>query len=235
MPSPLTPKNSGSNLTTPSDQSVTTQSGEARKPGPQAPAKALPLRVPIIDDLPERAKLVEQGLAENAVVHTASQLHGKQLLDLVSEIRPDVIIMDCESPDRDSIESLRSVVQNMSKPIVMFVEEENDQAQRAAIEAGVSAYVVDGLTPRRVRPVIDVAIARFKVMDGLRSELKKTKDDLAARKVIERAKGLLMKSRNMSEEEAFAAMRTMSQERGRPLKEIAESVISVLTLLGGQA
>ena len=126
MPSPLTPKNSGSNLTTPSDQSVTTQSGEARKPEPQAPAKALPLRVLIIDDLPERAKLVEQGLAENAVVHTASQLHGKQLLDLVSEIRPDVIIMDCESPDRDSIESLRSVVQNMSKPIVMFVEEEND-------------------------------------------------------------------------------------------------------------
>ena len=117
----------------------------------------------------------------------------------------------------------------------MFVEKENDAAQRAAIEAGVSAYVVDGLTPRRVRPIIDVAIARFKIVDGLRSELKKTKEDLAARKVIERAKGLLMKSRDMSEEEAYAAMRTMSQERGKPLKEVAESVISVLTLLGGPA
>lgn len=232
MTSPQTLRNSGSRLTTHSDDTSITDEA-AKQAGPSAPP-ALPLRVLIIDENPDRAQLVEQGLSENAIVHSASQLHGKQLLDLIAEILPDVIIMDCESPDRDSIESLRTVVQNNPKPIVMFVEEENDDAQRAAIEAGVSAYVVDGLTPRRVRPVIDVAIARFKVMDGLRSELKKTKEDLAARKVIERAKGLLMKTRSMSEEEAYAAMRTMSQERGRPLKDIAESVISVLTLLGGQ-
>ena len=193
-----------------------------------------PLRVLIIDDSPERAKLVEQGLADNAIVHVTHQVYGKQLLDQIANILPDVIIMDCDSPNRDTIESLRNVVQSNPKPIVMFVEDENDDNQRAAIEAGVSAYVVDGLTPRRVRPIIDVAIARFQVMDGLRSELKKTKDDLAARKVIERAKGLLMKTRNMSEDEAYKAMRTMSQERGRPLKEIAENVISVLTLIEDQ-
>ena len=234
MNSLVTLQKSGSRLTTHSDHKRETLSVVKEQAEPTAsPARVL--CVLIIDDNPERASLVEQGLAQDAVVHTASKLHGTALLDLIAEIRPDVIIMDCESPDRDSIESLRAVVQNNPKPIVMFVEEENDQGQTAAIEAGVSAYVVDGLTPKRVRPVIDVAIARFRVMDDLRSELKKTKEDLAARKVIERAKGLLMKSRNMSEEEAYAAMRTMSQERGKPLKEIAESVISVLTLLGGKA
>ena len=233
MVSRQTLKNSGSKLTTRSDMKTAKVKTEQANQAEQSAPPAVPLRVLVIDDNPERANLVERGLEKNAIVHTASQLQGKQLLDLIAEILPDVIIMDCESPNRDSIESLRTVVQNNPKAIVMFVEEENDTAQRAAIEAGVSAYVVDGLTPKRVRPVIDVAIARFQVMDGLRSELKKTKEDLAARKVIERAKGLLMKTRNMTEEEAYAAMRTMSQERGLPLKEIAETVISVMSLLSG--
>ena len=232
MISHQTRTNSGSSLTTPSD--TTAHADESEVVAGSSIAATSPLKVLVIDDNPERAHLVEQGLAQNAIVHVASQLFGKRLLDCVAEVMPDVIIMDCESPDRDSIESLRTVVQNNPRPIVMFVEEEDGETHQAAIEAGVSAYVVDGLTPKRIRPVIDVAIARFKVMDGLRSELKKTKEDLAARKVIERAKGLLMKSRDMTEEEAYAAMRTMSQERGRPLKDIADSVISVLTLLGGQ-
>lgn len=204
----------------------------ADKKGQQAIQPAAPLRVLLIDDTPERAKLVEQGLSETSIVHTANKVHGLELLDLISEIKPDVIIMDCFSPDRDSIESLRTVVQNNPKPIVMFVEEENPDGFQQAIDAGVSAYVVDGLTPKRVKPVIDVAIARFKVMDGLRSELKKTKDDLAARKVIEKAKGMLMHKRGMTEDEAFAAMRTMSQERGSPLKEVAENIIAILSMLG---
>ncbi len=201
--------------------------------GQQDSLAAAPLRVLLIDDLPERAALVEQGLSDAAIVHTANQVHGRALLDLIAEIQPDVIIVDCYSPGRDSIESLRTVAQNNPKPIVMFVEEENPSGFQQAIDAGVSAYVVDGLTPKRVKPVIDVAIARFKVMDGLRTELKKTKDDLAARKVIEKAKGMLMHKRGMTEDEAFAAMRTMSQERGSPMKDIAENVISILGLLEG--
>ncbi|MFC7290598.1 ANTAR domain-containing response regulator [Hirschia litorea] len=189
------------------------------------------LRVLLIDDNPKRATLVEQGLTESALVHTASKVHGRALLDLIAVIKPDVIIMDCYSPDRDSIESLRTVVQNNPKPIVMFVEEEDPQGFQQAIDAGVSAYVVDGLTPKRVKPVIDVAIARFKVMNDLRCELKKTKDDLAARKVIEKAKGMLMHKRDMTEDQAYAAMRTMSQERGTPLKDVAENIIAILSLL----
>ena len=108
-----TPQNSGSRLTTHSDDTAT-KDDSGKQAGPTV-QPAAPLRVLIIDDNPERAQMVEQGLAEDAVVHSASQLHGKQLLDLVAEILPDVIIMDCESPDRDSIESLRTVVQKKSK------------------------------------------------------------------------------------------------------------------------
>ncbi len=197
----------------------------------QGSTPAANLRVLLIDNNPERAQLVEEGLAEAAIVQTKSQVHGTELLNLIAANQPDVIIVDCNSPGRDSIESLRTVAQNNPKPIVMFVEEENPTGFQQAIEAGVSAYVVDGLTPKRVKPVIDVAIARFKVMNDLRSELKKTKDDLAARKVIEKAKGILMDKRGMTEEEAFIAMRTMSQERGIPLRDIAETVISVMSLL----
>lgn len=140
--------------------------------------------------------------------------------------------MDCNSPDRDTIESLRLVAQSNPKPIVMFVEEEGSDQMTAAIEAGVSAYVIDGLTPKRVRPLIQTAIARFKVMDGLQSELRKTRDDLAARKVIERAKGLLMQRQGMTEEQAFKAMRDMSQKQGKPLKSVAENVIAILDMIG---
>lgn len=224
MTSPLTLKNSGSRLTT--DSSDTSSSGRA------AASAALPLRVLIVDDDAERAKLVEEGLAENALVTMAMQIHGRPLLDLISRLQPDVIIMDCESPDRDTIESLRQVAQTNPKPIVMFVEEEGSAFMHEAIQAGVSAYVIDGLKPKRVRPLIDTAITRFKVMDGLRSELKKTKDDLAARKVIERAKGLLMERQNMSEDEAFSALRGMSQQQSKPLKEVAESVIAIFGLIG---
>ncbi|MEO0549777.1 MAG: ANTAR domain-containing protein [Pseudomonadota bacterium] len=192
----------------------------------------MPLRVLLVDDDAERAKLVEEGLSENAVVTLATQVHGRPLLDLISRMQPDVIIMDCQSPDRDTIESLRQVAQSNPKPIVMFVEEQGSHFMQEAIEAGVSAYVIDGLKPNRVRPLIDTAMTRFKVMDGLRSELKKTKDDLAARKVIERAKGLLMERQQMTEEQAFSAMRDMSQQQSKPLKEVAESVIAIFDLIG---
>lgn len=217
---------SGSSSTLPSELSETelnTKSG---------PATA-PLRVLLIDENPDRARQVEEGLAENAVVHTATKTHGRVLLETIKRIAPDVIIMDCDSPDRDTIESLRMVAQSNPKPIVMFVDEEGSEQMHDALDAGVSAYVIDGLTPKRVKPLIDTAIARFRQMDNLKSELQKTKDDLAARKVIERAKGLLMKHHGMSEDEAFAAMRTMSQQQGKPLKDVAENVLTIVGMLIG--
>lgn len=225
-----TRKNYGCVLTTPSDTLETKDMPDQTSDGP-----AYTLRVLIIDEDAERAKLVEDGLAQNSVVHMSTKLHGRALLDLIADIQPDVIIMDCNSPDRDTIESLRQVAQANPKPIVMFVEEEGTDLMTEAIEAGVSAYVIDGLTPKRVRPLIDTAIARFKVVDGLKSELRKTKDDLAARKIIERAKGLLMSQQGMSEDQAFTAMRDMSQQQGKPLKDIAQNVIAILDLLDTNA
>ena len=224
MSFPPTLKNSGS-------KSITFSS-VCDTPGGTASDAVLPLRVLLVDNDAERAKMVEEGLAENAVVTMATEIHGRPLLDLIARLQPDVIIMDCQSPDRDTIESLRQVAQSNPKPIVMFVEEEGSAFMREAIEAGVSAYVIDGLKPNRVRPLIDTAMTRFKVMDGLRSELKKTKSDLAARKVIERAKGLLMEHQQMTEDQAFGAMRGMSQQQSKPLKEVAESVIAIFDLIG---
>lgn len=222
---PIQP-NSGSNSTFLSDSEMKSDAGPAE-------IKTIPLRVLLIDEDPERVSRVEEGLsARNAVVHTAVRTHGRNLLDLISKISPDVIIIDCNSPDRDTIESLRMVAQSNPKPIVMFVEEEGGERMQDAIEAGVSAYVIDGLTPKRVQPLIDTAIARFRHIDGLRNELKKTREDLASRKTIERAKGLLMTHHGMSEEEAFAAMRTMSQQQGKPIKDVAESVMTIVGMLG---
>ena len=192
-----------------------------------------PLIVLLIDEDPDRVRQVEEGLAENAVVHTATHIHGRILLDMITRVSPDVIIMDCDSPDRDTIESLRMVAQSNPKPIVMFVDEEGSEKMQEALDAGVSAYVIDGLKPKRVKPLIDTAIARFRQMDNLKTELRKTKDDLAARKVIERAKGMLMKHHGMSEDEAFAAMRTMSQQQGKPLKDVAENVLTIVGMLIG--
>ena len=226
MTSQQTPASSGSSSILPSDA----QQPETATPKGAASAAA-PLRVLLIDEDPERARQVEEGLMSNAVVHTTIQTHGRVLLELISKISPDVIIMDCNSPDRDTIESLRLVAQSNPKPIVMFVEEEGGDRMQDAIDAGVSAYVIDGLKPKRVQPLIDTAIARFRHMDNLRNELKKTKEDLAARKKIERAKGLLMQHHGMTEDQAFSSMRTMSQQQGKPLKEIAESVLTILGML----
>ena len=191
----------------------------------------LPLIILLIDSDGERAKIVEEGLSGRAIVRQASSEHGGDLLNLVNELQPDVIIIDCESPDRDTIENLRTVARENPKPIVMFVEDGDGELAREAVRAGVSAYIVDGLSATRVKPVIDIAIERFSMIDSLRRELEKSKADLAARKTIERAKGLLMEKRQMSENDAYAAMRSMAMKQGKPLLEVAESIISVASLL----
>lgn len=229
MSSLQTPKSSGSKSITPSSQ--TTHADTAPGAPPAEPSSTDTLRVLVIDDDAERAQLVEEGLEGNATVHLANRVHGQALIDVVANVRPDVIIVDCNSPDRDTLESLRSMAQSNPKPIVMFVEEEGEERLNDAIDAGVSAYVIDGLQPKRVRPLIDVAIARFKVVDNLRTELQKTKDDLAARKVIEKAKGLLMDKQNLTEEQAFSMLRDLSQQQGLPMPRVAENMIAILDML----
>lgn len=191
-----------------------------------------PLIVLLIDSDPRRAAIVEQGLRDRAVVHIANDLTSVGLLERINGLQPDAIIIDCESPDRDTIENLRTVARENPKPIVMFVEDGDGSLAKEAVRAGVSAYIVDGLSESRILPVIEVAIERFKMVDGLWKELQKSKDDLETRKVVERAKGLLMEKRGMNEQSAYSAMRETSMTSGKPLKQVAEEILSIADLLG---
>jgi response regulator NasT len=191
------------------------------------------LLVLLVDSDPERVRVVEQGLAGFAVVRKATATGTTSLLEQINRWQPDVIIIDCEAPDRDTIENLRTVARENPKPIVMFVEDGDGTLAREAIRAGVSAYIVDGLTEVRVKPVLEVAIERFKLVSELRQELEKSKADLAARKVIEKAKGILMKQRGLSEDDAYSAMRSMAMKQAKSLKEVSENIISVADLLRG--
>jgi len=190
-----------------------------------------PLIVLLIDSDAERARIVEAGLRGAAITKLASSDSGN-ILSSISELQPDVIIMDCESPDRDMIENLRIVARENPKPIVMFVEDGDGSLAKEAVRAGVSAYIVDGLTASRIQPVIEVAIERFKMFDGLQRELEKSKEDLEARKAIERAKGILMDKRNISESEAFASMRKLAMQESITIKQVADKILTVASLLG---
>jgi len=190
-----------------------------------------PLIVLLIDSDAERARIVEAGLRGAAITKLASSDSGN-ILSSISELQPDVIIMDCESPDRDTIENLRIVARENPKPIVMFVEDGDGSLAKEAVRAGVSAYIVDGLTSSRIQPVIEVAIERFKMFDGLQRELEKSKEDLEARKAIERAKGILMDKRGISESEAFASMRKLAMQESITIKQVADKILSVASLLG---
>jgi len=190
-----------------------------------------PLIVLLIDSDAERARIVEAGLRGAAITKLASSDSGN-ILSSISDLQPDVIIMDCESPDRDTIENLRIVARENPKPIVMFVEDGDGSLAKEAVRAGVSAYIVDGLTSSRVQSVIEVAIERFKMFDSLQRELEKSKEDLEARKSIERAKGILMDKRGISEGEAFASMRKLAMQESTTIKQVADKILSVASLLG---
>ena len=192
-----------------------------------------PLKILIIDSNDERAAVVEAGLAGYG---DAQILRMGLLVDLarkIEEIQPDVIFVDVDSPDRDTLENMRSVSDVLPRPIVMFVEESGASLAEEALRAGVSAYIVDGLSEKRVKPILDVAILRFKVFQKMREELDKAKSDLASRKVVERAKGLLMEQRRLSEEDAYRFLRNTAMKEGKSILEIADSLISISRLLKG--
>lgn len=191
------------------------------------------MRVLIIDPDEARAALVAEGLGEvrPLEVRRAGSFEAVEQ-DLVA-FAPDVIVIACDSPDRDTLESLRDATGANPRPIVMFVDRSAPGLAEAAVEAGVAAYVVDGLSPGRVRPILDVAMRRFELMQKLRGELDKAQADLAARKVIERAKGLLMRERGLDEEQAFQALRKLAMDKGRPLGAVAADLLAFAGLLKG--
>ena len=150
----------------------------------------------------------------------------------IRERAPDVIIVDLTSPTRDMIEELTLAAGPMDRPVAMFVDKSDDGMTKAAIEAGVSAYVVDGLRPDRLKPVMAAAIIRFNMFRRMRDELAETRRALEERKVIDRAKGLLMKARGISEDEAYGLLRKAAMDQGRRISDVAAAIVTASDLLG---
>jgi response regulator NasT len=191
----------------------------------------VPLRVLIVDERPDRAAVLRSAL-EAAGYRVIGTLAGRADLEQqVEALEPDVIVVDMDCPDRDALEDMSRMSRHRPRPTVMFVDESDGEAIRAAVQAGVSAYVVGGLAPDRVKPVLEVAIARFNEFQALRRELDDARSDLAERKVIERAKGILMKRRGIDEEEAYRALRRMAMDRKVKLAALAREIVAAAELL----
>ena len=189
-------------------------------------------RVILVDENGERAPTVAQALSASGFQLVATLGSGADLKARMIELQADVVIIDMDSPDRDILENMRQVGAELPRPIVMFSQDGHPDMIRAAVEAGVSAYVVDGLKPERIKPIVDVAIARFAQFQSLRGELDKARSSLAERKLIERAKGILMKRRDCDEEEAYAFMRKTAMDQKLRLADIANRIIAAAELLG---
>lgn len=149
----------------------------------------------------------------------------------IADRNPDLVLIDAGNPSRDSIEELTIASAPMQRPVAMFVDESDRDLTQAAIEAGVSAYVVAGLSANRIRPVLDAAIARFHVMQKMRVELAETRRALEERKVIDRAKGIVMRAKGVGEDEAYALIRKAAMDQGKKLAEVAQALVTAAELL----
>lgn len=191
------------------------------------------LRIMLVGVEPPRTQafLSEFACQECEIVATASATDD--LLVAVRRHQPDVVIIDMDAPNRDTLESLRTVQAYNPRPMVMVSQDDDSESIRRAVQAGVSAYVVDGLHRKRVRPILDAAIARFEQYRALECELDKTRTQLAERKLIERAKGLIMAQRGVGEPEAYQLLRKAAMDRNLRVAEIAENIVAAAEILGG--
>lgn len=189
------------------------------------------LNIMLVDDNEERASALRQVLTSHGYHVVACVCATDYLPDRVRQVNPDVILMDIDAPSRDTLEHIGSVNRELPRPIVMLSRDEDSATIQAAITAGVSAYLVDGLKTTRVRPVIDMAIAHFREYQSLRGELEKTRTSLTERKLIDRAKGLLMAQRSITEPEAYAMLRSLAMNRKRRIGDVAADVIEMAEVL----
>ena len=183
------------------------------------------MRVLLVDGEPVRAAAVRSGLEATGCVVVAVAPDASDLTRLVREAAVDVIVCDLDDPGRDALESMRDLHRDEPRPVVVFAARGEPDQIEAAIEAGVAAYVVEGLSPGRVRPVLEVAIRRFRAHQALRAKLEQAQASLTDRAVIERAKGALMQRRNLSEEQAYRLLRRWAMDRGEKLTKVAQRIL----------
>ncbi|WP_170560243.1 ANTAR domain-containing response regulator [Ruegeria atlantica] len=189
------------------------------------------LTVVVVEQNKERAFAIVDALKEAGEVHVSVIGSVSGLARKIATHSPDLVLIDIDNPSRDMLEELTVASGPMERPVAMFVSGAAGGLAKAAVEAGVSAYVVDGLQADRIKPVIDTAIARFQVLRQMRTELAETRRALEERKVIDRAKGLLMKARGVSEDEAYALMRKTAMNQNRRVADVAEALVTASGLL----
>jgi response regulator NasT len=189
------------------------------------------LRVLIVDQNVTRASIVEEGLRDAGYTNVTVLRGMHNLIRRIVDLDPDAIVIDVENPSRAALEQMFEVSRVVRRPIAMFVDRSDAEMIEAAVHAGVGSYVVDGLKKERVKAVLDMAISRFNAFDKLRTDLDAARQALDERKIVERAKGILMKQRGMSEEAAYALLRKAAMNENRRLSEVAQSVVTASSLL----
>lgn len=185
-----------------------------------------PLSVVLIDDNPARAEIVESGLRDAGYVLLARLDGTYDLATRVSVLQPDVIVISIDNPGRDAIEDLRRTTEKQPRPIALFADRSDPATIAAGMEAGVSAYVVKGLTQDRVQPVVDVAVAHFNRYHSMREELERARLSLVERKTVDRAKGLLMEQKGIGEEAAYKLLRKLAMDQNKRMGEVAQDLLT---------
>lgn len=191
------------------------------------------MRIAIVDESAARASVIQEGLAtlDDSEIFVVTERRG--LVARIEEIAPDIVLMDLGNPSRDVLEEYFAVSRALSRPIAMFVDESDEESIAASIDAGVSAYVVDGLAASRIRTLIDVTVRRFNAFSRLQADLAEARGQLAQRETIDKAKRILMDSRGLPEPKAYAEMRSAAMSQGKRIADIAEAIVTAHKLMGG--
>jgi response regulator NasT len=188
-------------------------------------------KIVIVDESPIRAAILEEGLREAGYVDVQHIREMHNLLARIYSLDPDVIVIDLENPSRDVLEQMFQVSRAVRRPVAMFVDQSDSESARASVEAGVSSYIVDGLKKERIKPILDLCISRFNAFSKLQDELDRTKSALEDRKIIDRAKGIVMKLKGLTEDEAYVLLRSTAMREKKKIGEIAQSIITAAELL----
>ncbi|MDB5655566.1 MAG: Two-component system response regulator [Tardiphaga sp.] len=188
-------------------------------------------KIVIVDESPIRAAILEEGLREAGYVDVQHIREMHNLLARIYALDPDVILIDLENPSRDVLEQMFQVSRAVRRPVAMFVDQSDSESARASVEAGVSSYIVDGLRKERIKPILDLCISRFNAFSKLQDELERTKSALEDRKIIDRAKGIVMKLKGLTEEEAYVLLRSTAMREKKKIGDIAQSIITAAELL----
>lgn len=191
------------------------------------------MRIAIVDESATRAAVIREGLAvlDDCELFVVTERQG--MVARIGEIAPDIVLIDLGNPSRDVLEEYFAVSRALARPIAMFVDESDEESIAASVDAGVSAYVVDGLAPHRIRPLLDLAVRRFNAFSRLEADLAEAKGKLHERDVVDKAKRILMDSRKLAEPQAYAELRKAAMDQGKRIAEIAEAVVTAHRLMGG--